>query len=285
MKLLVVGASGLVGGELCRRARAQGVDAIGVARRLRGEATAALDLSSRADLERVVDAVQPTHVALCAAYAHVDGCEVDPARSERENVATIRNVVQVLAGSKITALFFSTDHVFDGTKPFFVERDAVHPLSIYACHKRAAEELLLARGNALVVRTAWVFGAELAKKNFAYRVIAAARAGESLKLPRAQAGCPTWTGWLTASVLTLLDEKMTGIVHLTGDEPLTKAEWARLIAKSLVLPPLRIEEVSEREAGQVAPRPEQVVLRSERHALHQPPLSDILAGERATFLS
>ncbi|MEO6419673.1 MAG: SDR family oxidoreductase, partial [Polyangiaceae bacterium] len=279
-----IGASGLVGGELVRRARAQERKCIGAARTVQGEATRTVDLLDRPSIDALLAKTSPDVVAVCSAWPYVDGCEADPERSLRENVTTVQNLVDALAGSTTKVLFFSTDHVFDGKLPRYVESDFVNPPSVYAKHKRQVEELLLTRGNALVVRTAWVFGQELRKKNFVYRAVAAAQHGDTMKLPAGQAGSPTWTGWLADSTLTLLDRGLEDIVHLAGNEPLAKAEWAMLITHALKLPPLAVVEVPWEEAGQLAPRPHRVVLASERHELVHPELRAILHAEAAHFV-
>ncbi|WP_394833815.1 SDR family oxidoreductase [Pendulispora rubella] len=289
-RVLVIGASGLVGSAFVRRARARGLDVIGSARRVFGEATVALDLQDPPALERVLNETAPDIVVIGSAWPHVDGCEEDPARSQRENVDTVRNVVELVdakrALSNTRIVFYSTDHVFDGAKPGarYVESDPPNPPSVYARHKRAAEELLLARENALIVRTAWVFGAELRRKNFVYRVIDLANTGRPLEVPRGQAGCPTWSDWLCESTLSLLGRGMTGVVHLAGRRALTKAEWAEAIVTNLGLPALHVEEVDAAKAGQIAPRPERVDLVSERCTLEQEPVEQILRRERERLL-
>jgi dTDP-4-dehydrorhamnose reductase len=285
MRLLVVGASGLVGAELARRAGAAGHPVVGAARHIRGLATRALDLGEQAQIERLLADFSPTVVAICSAYPHVDGCERDPERSLRENVGTVRNVIAATAGSNVRLVFYSTDHVFDGSRAAFGESDAVHPLSVYAQHKRRVEELLQRRGNALVARTSYVFGEELARKNFVYQVIEAARTGAALRVPVRQGGSPTWSGWLAEATVELLTRNVMGLVHLSGGESMTKAEWARLILKELRLPAVDVQEVAWAESGQVAPRPERVVLQSTQHHLVQPPLSSILQQQRERMLA
>lgn len=285
VRMLVVGASGLVGSELTARARSRGWDVVGAARTLRGEASRVLDLAERDHVGRTLAELHPDTVAICAAWPWVDGCEMDPARSHRENVRTVMNLIDATRGSDVKLVFYSTDHVFDGSAETYVESDPVRPLSVYARHKRQVEELLLERGNALIIRTSYVFGVERAGKNFMYQVIRAATAGTSVKVPARQGGCPTWSGWLTASTLSLHDDGVEGLVHLTGMDPLTKAQWARLIIDRLELPPCEVIEVPWSEAGQVAPRPERVVLRTTRHSLVQPHVAAILDEERASFLS
>ncbi len=276
MRLWVVGASGLVGSELGRRASPTAT-VLGSARKVEGAATRVVDLLDRAAIELALKDFAPEAIAICSAWPYVDGCESDPARSHRDNVSTVQNLVAATAGSRARLLFFSTDHVFDGKKDGrYVESDAVHPLSVYAKHKREVEVLLLERGRSLICRTAWVFGLEARKKNFVYRVLSHARDGTELKVPSGQSGCPTWTGWLCEAALTLLGQDMEGVVHLTGEREFTKAQWATLIVQALQLPALKLTETDWRLAGQVAPRPDRVALTSERHAFRQPEVEGIL---------
>ena len=184
-RFLVVGASGLVGGAVVRELRAHGHHVVGASRTPRELATVALDLASPSDIARGLDEARPDVVIVASAWPHVDGCEADPARSRRENVETVTNLVLALAGTETRIVFYSTDHVFDGEKGEpYVEGDAVHPPSVYARDKRAVEQLLTWRGRNLVLRTAWVFGPESRRKNFVYRVIDAAARGAWRDLDR-----------------------------------------------------------------------------------------------------
>lgn len=285
-RFLVVGASGLVGGAVVRELRAHGHHVVGASRTPRELATVALDLASPSDIARGLDEARPDVVIVASAWPHVDGCEADPARSRRENVETVTNLVLALAGTETRIVFYSTDHVFDGEKGEpYVEGDAVHPPSVYARDKRAVEQLLTWRGRNLVLRTGWVFGPESRRKNFVYRVIDAAARGEPLKLPRAQAGCPTDAAWLAEVTRRLVEDEVDGVVHAAGSECFTKAEWARTIADALAVGPVAVEEVEWAAAGQVAPRPVSVALRSARHALVQGDVRDRLRAMRASLLA
>jgi dTDP-4-dehydrorhamnose reductase len=195
----------------------------------------------------------------------------------------VKNLLAALGGG-VRVGFFSTEHVFDGRAASYDEHAAPNPLSVYAKHKRAVEELLLQRGSALVVRTSYVFGAEPRRKNFMYRVIDASESRTPLKVPTRQAGMPTWSAWLARSTLALLRRGLEGVVHLTGPEVLTKGEWAAQLAAGLALPNVEITEVPWQESGQIAPRPERVRLVSTVHELKHPPLAELLQTERDALL-
>src|ERR1700687_2995145 len=137
-RLLVVGASGLVGGALTEQSARAGYRVLGAARRPQGWATRALDLTRPDQIESVLKEFEAQAVFVCSAYAHVDGCERDISRSALENVQSVANLIEALRGSKTLVGFYSTDQVFDGSRDYFVESDQVHPLNVYARHKREA---------------------------------------------------------------------------------------------------------------------------------------------------
>ncbi len=279
--MLVVGASGLVGSALVRAGRARGWTVTGAARRVRGDATVALDLCEPDAVAEVVEQTRPDVIAIASAWPWVDGCERDPARSLRENVGTVQNVLRAAADARV--VYYSTDHVFDGEQVTYVETDPPSPLNVYARHKLASEELLLARGRSLVIRTSWVFGLEEDGKNFVYQVARAVQAGQSMRLPRGQAGCPTASDVLAATTCALLGEGVEGIVHVSGEELFTKAEWARTVSEALALGALAIEEVDVALGPSVAPRPDRVQLRSARHGHRHGDVRAILRAMRGSF--
>ncbi len=270
-RVLVIGASGLIGNALVAEAEQRGARVVGVARQVRARATLELDAGDRAALETLVDRFQPEVIALAAAWSHVDGCERDPERSWRENVGTAETLLAATAGSTTRLVFLSSDYVFDGRAAGpYTERDATSPLNVYGRHKCAAEARILGRTGALVVRTSWVHGEDPGRKCFVDQVRRVARAGGPFVVTSAAGrrtapdpadegpvGCPTPADWLADRTFACLDSGVDGIVHLAGPRVVTRVAWAHELAPELnvvVRPP----------PPDAAPRPERVVLRSER---------------------
>ncbi len=110
----------------------------------------------------------------------------------------------------------STDFVFDGTKGApYVETDEPNPLSVYGASKLAGERAVAeAFPDALIVRTAWVYGPP--GPNFPQKILERARAGGTLQVVDTEVGCPTYTRDLARGILGLLDADASGLYHLVG---------------------------------------------------------------------
>lgn len=153
MKLLLTGKHGQVGFEL-QRALAPLGEVVAVDQ-------AECDLSNAEAIRHLVRHTRPDVIVNPAAYTAVDKAE-----SDQERAAAVNAIAPGLLGeesAKLGALVihYSTDYVFDGTKPgAYVEDDATNPQSVYGLTKRNGE-LALANVNPrhLILRTSWVVGA------------------------------------------------------------------------------------------------------------------------------
>lgn len=222
MRVLLTGASGmlgrdvtreLAGDELCAPSRAQA------------------DLAEEGALEWALGGFRPQIVVHCAAYTDVDGCELDPARAERDNVTATRHVARVAVGAGARLVHLSTDYVFDGTarQPYAIDA-ATNPLSVYGRTKLAAEQAVQTSGAAfLIVRTAWLVG--LHGKNFVEAIASRAARGETLEVVDDQRGTPTFTFDLAPALVTLARSGATGILHVTNQGECTRFEQAQEIVR------------------------------------------------------
>src|SRR5205814_6874046 len=70
-RILVTGASGLVGRAVRARAEARGIDVVACGREL--------DVTDATAREAALDRFQPDAVLFCAAFTRVDACATDPA--------------------------------------------------------------------------------------------------------------------------------------------------------------------------------------------------------------
>jgi dTDP-4-dehydrorhamnose 3,5-epimerase len=236
---------------------------------------AALDVTDRSSVAAALAGVDV--VIHLAAVTDVDLCEREPELADRINVEGTRNVVVAAADAGARLVFFSTDQVFDGTSSGeYAEGDPVAPLNVYGRTKVAAEDLVRAAPESLVVRTSWLIGEG---RNFVNIMLDAARREGSVRVVGDQRGRPSFAADVGEAVVHAIDQSISGTIHLAGDgRPCTRAELAEAIfaATGVITPVERVStaEFMESSGSVIAPRPANATLSIERARSFGVPLHD-----------
>jgi len=250
MRLLVTGAGGMLGSDVVRA----GDQVTALSR-------AELDITDEGAVDHAVRAARPDAVVNCAAYTDVDGAEAETDAAMRVNAAGALNVAEAAASVDALVVYPSTDYVFDGSKRApYVESDPVSPRSAYGRSKLEGELATATVDGHLIVRTAWLFGT--GGRNFVEAMLAAASRGP-VRVVCDQVGCPTYTRHLAAAILTLVEAKVTGIVHAAGAGECSWHDFARAIFERANVD-AELSPCTTGEFPRPAPRPAYSVLRSER---------------------
>lgn len=177
----------------------------------------ALDIANQELVKSTLLSVKPEAVINCAAWTDVDGCELDPQRSQAANATGPANLAK--ASRLVDAAFvtISTDYVFDGQKEgFYTQRDDPNPRSVYGRSKLDGERLSqLAYARTIVVRSGFIFGP--GGKNFLSTVVDRARRGESLKAIGDSYGTPTFGIHLAARLRELAQLDLPGVFHVVNE--------------------------------------------------------------------
>ncbi len=184
MRLLVIGASGQVGTELCRQAKARGWTVLGVD-------LDRLDITDAPAVEDLLGSYKPDVVANAAAYTAVDRAEDDADTAFAVNRDGVDNLARICARMRIPLVHYSTDYVFDGSKQgAYVESDEPSPLGVYGASKLAGEQCALASGaGGFILRTSWVFSAH--GQNFVKTMLRLGAERPWLRVVADQTGKPT----------------------------------------------------------------------------------------------
>ena len=264
MKLLVLGASGLVGSHLFAEARRRGHESIGTFRQHSDLGLLRLDLADAAATEDLLERGRPDAVIHSAGWTWVDGCEDDPQRAQAENAEQPAMVARLCHGRGIHFTYISTSYVFDGREGPYDESAAPNPINIYGCSKLEGERRVqeACDGTALLPRIVCAYGVETRRKNFAYQVWRAMWEGKTLTVPSDQSGNPTCAGDIATTLLPLVERRQGGLWHLAGPRPdCTRAEWAEMLVNAFqsfgksARTGFQIAGVPTAELGQKALRP------------------------------
>jgi len=261
MRALVIGASGQLGRALLV-AFADSYELVPTANRHRPAGYLPLDLSDLPMVQGILQEVRPDLVLIAGAMCAVDGCELEPDLSQRINVVGPQTVAEYAHQHNIMVVFYSTDHVFDGSRSLYHETDVIHPLNAYAKSKAAGEAVLreVIPDQHLILRTSWLYGPDVQRMNFPLRCLDCARAGQSILVPQDQWGSPTYTEDLARATRFLIAHGHRGTFHVTGPDFIDRASLGRRICAHFGLDDRCIVPKATSELGQAARRPLQVRL-------------------------
>jgi dTDP-4-dehydrorhamnose reductase len=196
VRVLVFGAGGQVGREVCRAARPASFELIALDRN-------AADITKPAAVSAVIAREKPDLVVNLAAYTAVDRAESEPDAAWAVNCAGAAHIAAVCGENGKPLVQLSTDYVFDGGKSEpYREEDAVAPLNVYGRSKEAGERAVRAAApRHIILRTAWVYGAYGA--NFVKTMLRLAAERPSLRVVADQRGCPTAAADIAAALIAI----------------------------------------------------------------------------------
>jgi dTDP-4-dehydrorhamnose reductase len=274
MRLLVIGAAGMLGQDLTAAAEGAGHECAGLD-------LPELDITDAAATAEAVAAHAPDVVINCAAWTDVDGAEPEEERTTEINGAGAGNVAAGAAAAGALAVQISTDYSFDGTatEPY-TESAHTSPLGAYGRSKLAGELAVMAAATDwTIVRSSWLFGPH--GKNFVDTMLKLGAQRDEVTVVDDQVGCPTYTGHLAAGLVELAERRATGVVHMAGGG---SCSWYELAAAAFERTGTEcvVKPCTTAEFGRPAPRPAYSVLRTERGDVPQlPPWQEGLAAHLA----
>lgn len=250
MKVMIIGATGLLGKGLMREWLADEVVGLG---------SRDVDIRDASQVKAIVGASRPDWIVLAAAYTDVDGCESHQELAFAVNRDGAVNVAQSAAQLGANLLFLSSDYVFDGKKTSPYETgDTRNPQSAYGRSKAEAEvRLLETLPGCCIVRTSWLFGT--GGKCFPDTILKLAAARPFLDVVNDQRGCPTYSVDLARAIIELCRKNASGIVHVTASEDCSWFEFAQEIVKGAGFK-TEIRPMSSQQLARPAPRPAYSVL-------------------------
>jgi dTDP-4-dehydrorhamnose reductase len=276
-RIVVFGATGQLGVELCAELTRRGYE-------VRGFERTALDICDGEKVERALAEFDPSAVFNAAAYNQVDVAEREPLAAFEANALGVRNLALACRQNDARLIHFSTDYVFDGKlgRPY-IETDPTHPLGAYAVSKLAGElyaQAYLARP--LIIRTSGVFGPgglRTARGNFPELMLRLAREGKPIRVVEDHSASPTYAPALASRSIDLLENDLDGIFHIGGGQPVSWFDFAKLIFEKSGTA-ANLTPTNEREYRTAASRPKFSALENARLRTHKiapmPPLAQAM---------
>lgn len=221
--MLVFGSSGQVATELRDRLP----DAVFLGRER-------ADLSTHADIGRIIEDIGPEAIINAAAYTAVDRAEEEEALALKVNAHAPAEMAKAAARLHIPLVHISTDYVFDGSGETAFAPDAgTAPLGAYGRTKLKGEQAIEAAAPVYaILRTSWVFSAHGA--NFLKTMLRLSETRDHLTVVADQIGGPTPAAAIADACVEIArslaaEPSKTGIYHFSGAPEVSWADFAREI--------------------------------------------------------
>ncbi|MBA3440936.1 MAG: dTDP-4-dehydrorhamnose reductase [Pyrinomonadaceae bacterium] len=258
MKIVITGASGLVGTHLAHHLAAK--------HQVLPLTHADLDITERGSVRRLILNERPALIINCAVVS-VDECERNPALAQAVNVAGPQALAETAAELEAEFLHFSTNYVFDGVRegqvPYTID-DEPYPINVYGMTKLAGERAVRAAASkCFIVRTSWVYGA--GKDSFLGTVHRHLLAGKQVRAITDVWASTTYVDDLVVRTEELLTRRHYATYHVVNSGVCSYEEFARLSARLVGVADTEanklIEVVYEANMQRLARRPRSTPLR------------------------
>lgn len=151
MRILLFGATGMLGQAIMKEAARRGYTVFGAAR---SEADKNVDFNNLEDITSVVDDLSPDVIINAAALVNLSECESDPGKAYLINARPASILSKLSLERKIYFIQISTDHYYTKDRDKLHEETAeIKLINEYARTKYAGEIFALTSPYSLVVRT------------------------------------------------------------------------------------------------------------------------------------
>ena len=222
-KVLLIGADGMLGGELKERLEKN--------YEVYGTTLATLDITDREAVLAKAKEVNPYFIINCAAYTNVDGCETNEDLALAVNGTALANIAEAAKQEDATLIHISTDYVFPGNLPIdqiYTEDMEPAPVSAYGRTKLVGERNAAKAEKYYILRTAWLYG--LGGKNFVKTMLRLSKDHDVLTVVNDQHGSPTSTTTLCSIIEQVMEkEPAYGVYHSTNEGFTTWYEFTKKI--------------------------------------------------------
>ena len=283
-RVLVFGAAGQVGYELCRQEPPACLE-------VRGLDRSQADVTDPAAVAAAIAAFEPAVVVNGAAHTAVDRAESEPGVAAALNRDAPEHLARACAAVGVPLIHISTDYVYDGDKTGpYLETDPVAPLNVYGLTKLAGERIVQATTpRHVILRTSWVYSPR--RVNFVRTMLRLGAERPELGVVADQHGCPTAAADIAGAILAIAARlngetpvEAFGVFHLCGSGATT---WHGFAAALFALaarhgaPSPRLRAIATSDYPTPARRPRNSVLDTTRlktvYGIELPPWPNSLA--------
>jgi dTDP-4-dehydrorhamnose reductase len=249
-RLLVTGASGLLGSKIVELAREDyEIIPLHNTKPLHPNSLR-LDITDQNQVFSLFSKLEPDIVIHTASETNVDKCETEKEHAWKINVEGTHNITSGCNKTGAKLAYISTDYVFDGEKGFYIEEDKPNPINYYGVTKLKGENQVIQHcKNYAILRTSVLYSWHPWKQNFATWIINELRQNKEITVVEDHYNTPTLADNLAEMAIEAILKDLQGVYHACGSERIGRYEFARQIARAFdlnqnLIRPTRMEQLT-----------------------------------------
>ena len=178
---------------------------------------------------------KPDVIIHCAAITNVDYCEDNPEQAMEVNAESVNKFLKY--GSDARLIFISSDAVFPDGIHMATEKDQTTPENIYGKTKETGEKYINnALGSHLAIRTT-IVGKNInpSYQGFVEWIVNTVKNGKEITLFEDVLFTPITTWHLANELEWIMEHDVSGVIHIVGQESISKYEFGKKICEKLEL--------------------------------------------------
>ena len=258
-KVLVTGASGLLGANLVRhyapKSETTGWYATNPTE-IDGAKFEKIDITDHRAVSYALERIQPDVIVHCAAATNVEWCEQNPNAAKAINETATEFLATKAKELDAKFVFTSTDSVFDGHSSNYAETDSPGPLNAYASGKvRSEKSVAGANSNALTLRSYFYGYSPSGTRSLLEWVLVRAQSGDEVPGFTDSYFSPISVDDFADALDAAITNKITGLLHLGSSDRISKYEFAKIVMEAYDCDMSLLKPITVDDAGLKADRP------------------------------
>jgi dTDP-4-dehydrorhamnose reductase len=264
MKLLIIGASGLLGINLALEAMREH-EVVGVDRgKLKSPPFQVLkaNIFHKEEIDFILDDTVPDWLVNCAAMTNLEACEAQPEQARAINVDVPAQLANTCAKRGIRFVHISTDAVFDGTKrEAYKEDDQPNPRGVYSQTKLESEHATFSENPEALVARVNFFGWSLSNRHsLGEFFVNNLSEGKNVNGFTDVIFCPILVNITARLLIQMLGKNLSGLYHVVGPQAMSKYQFGIEIARTFGLKENLISPTSVLASSLTVPRSHNLLL-------------------------
>ncbi len=223
MKILVTGATGLLGQELCPM-----LDEINA--QYWATNSKIFDITNVKLVKEIMNKISLDFIIHLAAYTNIDLSETNREKAFAINFEGTKNMAKIAKKLDVPILYISTSNVFDGEQNTpYKTTDKPNPINIYGKSKlMGEEEIKKITKKHYILRTSNLYGK--GGTNYVDAMLTYSMFKSDISVVDDEISTPTWTKDLSKEIIKIITEKRPyGTYHATSSGKTTWSELTRKI--------------------------------------------------------